>query len=540
MKEFRVFGPPGTGKTRSLTENLARAVDKFGPDKVMVASFTRAAAHEIVERIDNRDIPKGQIGTLHAIAWRALGRPEIAETHLAEFNEEHPHFKLNGGQQSDVDDPMAAEQLSVAEPGDQALQQMSMLRTRLVPREIWPDALDGFVVAWEGFKAETGYLDFTDLLEQARAFGTAPGAPAVGFIDEAQDLTPLQIALVRQWASRMDHLVLYADDDQTLYSWAGADPASLVADDIPADHKRVLRRSYRLPSEIHALASRWIGRASLRQAKEFLPDHEGGEIIRLPQGHWRAPEAIVDLIERIRGRRVMLLGSCGYMLKPAMAEMRERGLIWHNPYRPNRGDWNPWKAGPGSTTARVAAFIKSDETGLNPRWSWKDMLAWSGLVQARGALKHGAKKRIEETAKDYPNLDVEPAVLRELLAEGPWSDAFHPWSDAQRLLQWLEQNAVAARREQIGWLLRCFERDPSFLLEARKPNVVVGTIHSVKGGEADVVVLLPDLSQQAAISWARGAEHRDAVLRTFYVGMTRTRSVLVLAGSAGHSAVDIR
>jgi len=50
---------------------------------------------------------------------------------------------------------------------------------------------------------------------------------------------------------------------------------------------------------------------------------------------------------------------------------------------------------------------------------------------------------------------------------------------------------------------------------------VVGTIHSVKGGQADVVYLFPDLSQAGDAQYQRAGEPRDSVIRVFYVGATR-------------------
>ena len=67
-----------------------------------------------------------------------------------------------------------------------------------------------------------------------------------------------------------------------------------------------------------------------------------------------------------------------------------------------------------------------------------------------------------------------------------------------------------------------------------EPRVIVGTIHSVKGGEADHVVVFPDISP---LQWDQlqqdGWDGRQAVLRTFYVGMTRARESLILGLSCG-------
>ncbi|HLC43382.1 MAG TPA: UvrD-helicase domain-containing protein, partial [Methylomirabilota bacterium] len=81
--EYRIFGPPGTGKTTNLTRQIRRAVDRFGADSVLVTSFSRAAAAELA----GRDLPisPDRIGTLHSHCYHALGAPEIAETHVSEW-----------------------------------------------------------------------------------------------------------------------------------------------------------------------------------------------------------------------------------------------------------------------------------------------------------------------------------------------------------------------------------------------------------------------------------------------------------------------
>ena len=53
-----------------------------------------------------------------------------------------------------------------------------------------------------------------------------------------------------------------------------------------------------------------------------------------------------------------------------------------------------------------------------------------------------------------------------------------------------------------------------------EPPVTLGTIHSVKGGEADVVYVFPDLSQAGYQEWCLHGEGRDSVFRLFYVAMT--------------------
>jgi len=71
--EYRIFGPPGTGKTTNLSRQIRRAAERYGPESVLVTSFSRTAAAELA----GRDLPisPDRIGTLHS-HW--LPRPRIA------------------------------------------------------------------------------------------------------------------------------------------------------------------------------------------------------------------------------------------------------------------------------------------------------------------------------------------------------------------------------------------------------------------------------------------------------------------------------
>ena len=69
--------------------------------------------------------------------------------------------------------------------------------------------------------------------------------------------------------------------------------------------------------------------------------------------------------------------------------------------------------------------------------------------------------------------------------------------------------------------------------------MIVGTIHSVKGGEADVVYLFPDLSQAGAAQYERSGAPHDSVIRLFYVGATRARETLYICQRETGMAVTI-
>ena len=189
--EYRIFGPPGAGKTTNLTRQIRRAVDRYGTESILVTSFSRGAAAELA----GRDLPiaPSRVGTLHSHCWHALGGPEVAESNVSEWNKDHPTLaitpakkqgKLDGEESGDDDSELEKN-------GDKALQQLSRFRGLMLGREVWPATLIDFEKRWTEYKRENGLFDFTDSIETCyRNVFAAPRNPSVIFADEAQDLNP--------------------------------------------------------------------------------------------------------------------------------------------------------------------------------------------------------------------------------------------------------------------------------------------------------------------------------------------------------------
>jgi superfamily I DNA/RNA helicase len=209
-QEFRVFGSPGTGKTTYLTNEIQKAAQRFGAEKLFVASFTKAAAHEVAGR--NKNIEN--VGTLHAHGYRALGgRMKVAEACVDDWNKEYPHLALSGRKNADLDD--VPEQGQSTTVGDEMYNAMNMARALLTPRQLWPLQVQAFATKWERWKAANFLIDYTDMIEiPLRDVDEPPGHPSIGFFDEAQDFTPLELALVRKWGKALDYIILAGDDDQ--------------------------------------------------------------------------------------------------------------------------------------------------------------------------------------------------------------------------------------------------------------------------------------------------------------------------------------
>ena len=555
-QEYRVFGPPGTGKTTYLSRQIEKAAGEYN-GSVIVSSFTRAAAVELVQR--KLPVSRESIGTLHALCYRALGRPKIAELFTEDFNTEHPGYKISqrGTAMEDIEAAKSKTQ------GDEIFAQMQIKRARMIPKSVWPETLLDFSRVWEGWKEENGYMDFTDLIEEAiRSVPVAPQSPAVGFFDEVQDFTPVQLKLVRQWVSHMDFAILAGDDDQCIYSFAGASPEAFLEPELPQEYVRVLNQSWRLPRTIQEYADSWIRKVAVRYPKQYRPkDSEG--FVTLFDAKWKNPELYIREIERYiqGGKTVMILATCSYMLDPLKKILKEAAIPFHNPYRKSRGDWNPLGSRRGTTMVeRILAYLlpSFELWGEQARyWRLDDLKKWVMVLNSSGVLKRGAKTllldklkdvkeeddptsfdfgaNVEDTSFDYGENKESQADVDEILSMlEPHALERAEASD----IDWFYQNILPAKKKIAKYPIDLIKvRGPRTLIE--KPRLVIGTIHSVKGGEADIVYLFPDLSQEAYRNAMTDRSSRDSIKRQMYVGMTRAREGLYICEPSGMCHVEL-
>ena len=413
----------------------------------------------------------------------------------------------------------------------------------MLPHSMWPATLRDFERKWTEYKLANGLLDFTDLIEVAmRDVAIAPKNPSVIFIDEAQDLNRMQLSLVRKWGERANYFIVAGDDDQTLYSFSGASPDAFLDPDVPDDHKIILKQSYRVPRAVHRFANDLIHRVTRRQEKEYLPRPEDGEFRRLSGGTYKRPEcgtltAAMKHIEN--GKTVMFLVACSYMLRPLIQVLRKGGIPFHNPYRKSNGFWNPLRTGARvSTAGRILSLLAGHPDfgeGHRP-WTHGDLAQWAELLRGKGVLRHGAKKRLASYDLAKP---VEYEALAELFEQEAIESLQVAYDGSCRdLLEWWRARVTADVVDRVRFPSEvAAKRGPRALAET--PQVVVGTIHSVKGGQSDGVCLFPDLSQAGAAQYNRGGASRDSVIRQFYVGVTRAREALYVCSQDSPLAIQM-
>ena len=518
--EQRVIGPPGCGKTTWLGRQVQNAVDNS--KAVLVASLTRAAAAEAAGR--HLPIPPRHVGTLHSHCYQSLGRPSLAidKKHIDDWNDRYPEWSLSSSD-SRIDEDNLEE--AGKSPGDKLMATYQVLRARMAT--VYPIEIDRFAVAWTKWKNEAGLLDFTDLIEQSLdTIPTAPGNPSVIFLDEAQDMDLLEMSLARKWGEAAGYLVVVGDPDQNLYQWRGSDPEVFVDPPVPDSQMRVLSQSYRIPRTVHTAAVRWIERTPGRTPVEYYPRDFEGEVRRVA-AQWPHSELILKDMQKYLddGKSVMILASCAYMLRPLLFQLRREGIPYHNPYRRNKGAWNPLQSSNRRITPKdlVLAFLRMSEEGI---WTAEDMKKWLTATRVSGVIQ-GGRSNLDGLMNDETT-GISWERLNNLLTDSAMD------AGLSGNLDWLRNNLLAARQKGAAFAIRVAEAHGAETL-SKTPQVIAGTIHSVKGGEADVVYLFPDLSYAGMNEWIGGGS--AAVRRLFYVGMTRARESLILCHPASSRSV---
>jgi DNA helicase-2/ATP-dependent DNA helicase PcrA len=262
----------GSGKTRVLTRRIAWHSTEGGidPRRVLALTFTRRAAAELRARTRKLGLREEvAAGTFHAAAlailrrfWDHTGRshPTLLDRRMAFLARAHP--KLDRAAVADLD----------AEIG--------WARARLVTPEAYGDASDAarrrppksaaFVskayADYQDAKRERRLIDFDDVLALCHATMQRETSFADAqrwrsrhlFVDEFQDVNPLQFAVLEAMRGPESTLVVVGDPDQAIYGWNGADPRFIndIHEHLPGVAVVHLRTNFRSTPEVLAAAGR--------------------------------------------------------------------------------------------------------------------------------------------------------------------------------------------------------------------------------------------------------------------------------------------
>jgi|GEM_PF-3638887 len=495
VKIGKVTGPPGTGKTTEIMRLIDAALEKYSPDRIGAISFTKAAVQTVSNRIREKSgkVPDN-VRTVHSHAFRMMGlkTDQICDAgnnnaQFRGFCEKYPQWAMSLKRVAGDDDtftynPSAAD-------NDKTFSEMQILRQQMIPVENWQRQHQAIYRDWINYLNENDFIDFTGILEKCYRMRLAPDTDVL-LIDEAQDLTALQYCLTRMWADRNQTTVYVGDGDQSIFKFAGVNPE--VFRNIDAGWNKLLNQSYRVPPRVLEYAQSIIRNIKNREDVSYKPFTDEGE------------GAVLSCMEpdlSLPGTH-MILCRCNYQVRKWITWLKDNHTIWHNPYRTEDLYWNP------TLTKSWQAYGIYHELIHGRSVSGEALQKMVKKMRVKDTMKKGVKAQIEdwqeqELSRQYSMLDLVPLGFEFAFIQGDI-----PFRD------WVDQKSQIADSLQD-------------LYTTKTPTCVVGTVHSVKGGESDHVWLDTETTPTICRDVMNyvGSAYEDES-RLAYVAATRARKTL--------------
>ncbi|CAM3768525.1 UvrD-helicase domain-containing protein [Mesobacillus thioparans] len=289
-----ILAGAGSGKTRVLTARTAFMLEEqnIDPGSIMLVTFTAKAAAEMKKRIayypnmSPAKVNRLISGTFHSIFYRILcfhEREKWSSDKLMKKEWQREQILKEAGRKIQLDEKEFAYDL--------ALQQIGLWKNTLImPHEVKPESPWEEKVAllykdYESAKDRQKLFDFDDMLIGCyKLFMDQPALLEIYqnrfqylLIDEFQDINKVQYELVKMLSNKHGNVCAVGDDDQSIYSFRGSDPAYLL--NFKADFKNteviILNQNYRSPHEIVETANTLISANLNRHEKEMRAQFSG-------------------------------------------------------------------------------------------------------------------------------------------------------------------------------------------------------------------------------------------------------------------------
>ena len=295
-----IFAGAGSGKTRVLTHKIAYLVQEVGlpADNILAVTFTNKAADEMKKRVQellNMDVSAMSVGTFHSISARILRK----EIHQLGYNNDFVIYDMEDSRalvKGVIRDLNLDEKTFVPK----AVQtQISKVKNKMISPELMTKTTEGFFdekvceiygLYQDSLKGNNA-LDFDDLLlkplelfkEHPRRLKFYQEKYQYVLVDEYQDTNKPQFELIHALSSKHRDVCVVGDDDQSIYSWRGADVNNILnfSDAFGETSIIKLEQNYRSTKTILDCAWAVVSQNTSRAEKKLWTENAQGEKVKI-------------------------------------------------------------------------------------------------------------------------------------------------------------------------------------------------------------------------------------------------------------------
>jgi DNA helicase-2/ATP-dependent DNA helicase PcrA len=320
-----ILAGAGSGKTRVITHRIAYLIEAKGvaPDSILAVTFTNKASAEMGERVEKllagSTLAKPQLSTFHSFCVRVLRRDIEALRIGGQGRTRSFAIYDESDQQAIVKQAMRRMSLDDKTLTPRTvLGKISWAKNHMIdPQEYYLGSSDPVservAQLYEIYRKEllkNNALDFDDLLLETVRLLKASGETRERYnrrfryimIDEYQDTNRPQYEMMKLLAGDHHNICVVGDEDQSIYSWRGADIRNILEfeKDFPETKTIRLEQNYRSTQVILEAASAVVARNAQRKGKNLWTEREGGSRI----GYYEAPDGenealfIADYIQK--------------------------------------------------------------------------------------------------------------------------------------------------------------------------------------------------------------------------------------------------
>ena len=295
-----IFAGAGSGKTRVLTHKIAYLVQEVGlpADNILAVTFTNKAADEMKKRVQellNMDVSAMSVGTFHSISARILRK----EIHQLGYNNDFVIYDMEDSRAlvKGVIRDLNLDEKTFVPKAVQA--QISKVKNKMISPELMTKTTEGFfdekVCEIYGLYQDSlrgnNALDFDDLLlkplelfkEHPRRLKFYQEKYQYVLVDEYQDTNKPQFELIHALSSKHRDVCVVGDDDQSIYSWRGADVNNILnfSDAFGETSIIKLEQNYRSTKTILDCAWAVVSQNTSRAEKKLWTENAQGEKVKI-------------------------------------------------------------------------------------------------------------------------------------------------------------------------------------------------------------------------------------------------------------------